>query len=200
MTRTGVEIQIEARRRRRQGTYRSNLYTIRNVRAISHPQMTLVNAFGTVGIGDASISEQDRAAFIHAANLAWSGSRPVPRGGFVMQTTLSASDGPGDINLARSSNTFSGGDCRAQVEYVVNTEHGWRPEVKLCPRGNDPLAWSSTASHEFGHVLGFGDKYHGRMPHQFLPFPGHENDIMGNSRGQMQWYHIKVLGLVRRLN
>ena len=77
-------------------------------------------------------------------------------------------------------------------------EHGFRPNVDRV--GGDTGRWQGfdgrrasmedVASHEFGHLLGFMDRYHleerredGRTVMAPIPETGYENNIMGRPRG-----------------
>lgn len=62
--------------------------------------------------------------------------------------------------------------------------------------GREMYLWEKasgrTIAHEFGHILGLDDTYIEGKP--CTPMEGFTDDLMGSCTGQVQWYHMAVLG------
>ncbi|QFU06943.1 tRNA3(Ser)-specific nuclease WapA precursor (plasmid) [Pseudoalteromonas sp. THAF3] len=144
---------------------------------------------GKISIGGTIYSLQQYQAekFIAYLKKGFAGSFLVDGKSYSFDINLSYTMWEGNENISltaiRGLPPENGG-----LFYRSNAGHGGT-NINLWMDGMNVV---NTSTHEFMHILGFGDTYRDTSSGS-VSFTGHENDIMGSTSGSIQSYHLRTL-------
>lgn len=140
-----------------------------------------INVTGTVE----SMTETDANDFILGVNKYWNNISRTGSDGIVYT-----------LSVKLESSMFGGGFKLEMNESppTKNGTLGFRSHVQgrvMRLWRSDPQ-FNATASHEFGHILGFGDQYRDVAGGGSVALPGHGQDLMGTGYN-IEAYHLRAL-------
>jgi hypothetical protein len=143
------------------------------------PGLTIVRISARVYAKDPRLADR----MIVAVRDRWNGTKPGIDGRrYQLQVTLVRADSPGgaDVILIEDPKID-----RARTSYASTS---YPKDVIKVPMGEE-----TAFAHEFGHLLGFADRYINRTNGGSVPIKGYEKDIMGDSSMEVHGYHLQFL-------